>query len=130
MEIFTLKISFPYDSRDEPWAKVIEVKEDFTLGQLHEYIQEIVAFDNDHLYDFYIGKNTRNTSGVLSGDTRLNEIYPITGFKLYYLFDYGDNWLFQFTKSRKRVVDNVKVTYPRVVKSMGVNPEQYPEYDE
>jgi len=64
VEIFTLEISFPYDSDDEPWIRVIEVKEDFTLDQLHHYIQEIVAFDNDHLYEFYIGKNTRNKSGA------------------------------------------------------------------
>ncbi|MCP4988106.1 MAG: plasmid pRiA4b ORF-3 family protein [Colwellia sp.] len=130
MEIFTLEISFPYDSGDEPWIRVIEVKEDFTLEQLHYYIQEIVAFDNDHLYEFYIGKNTRNKSGAISEHTYLNEIYPMTGFKLYYLFDYGDNWLFQIKKSRKRVVEDVKVEYPRVVKSMGVSPEQYPEYEE
>ena len=130
MEIFTLEISFPYDSEDEPWIRVIEVKEDFTLYQLHDYIQEIVDFDNDHLYEFYIGKNTSNKSGAISEHTNLNEIYPMTGVKLYYLFDYGDNWLFQIKKSRKRVVEDVKVKYPRIVKSMGVSPEQYPEYDE
>ncbi|PCJ48294.1 MAG: hypothetical protein COA74_09245 [Gammaproteobacteria bacterium] len=130
MEIFTLEISFPYGSEDESWVRVIEVKEDFTLGQLHDYIQEVVAFDNDHLYEFYIGKNTRNKSGAISEHTNLNEIYPMTGFKLYYLFDYGDNWLFQIKKSRKRVVEDVKVKYPRIVKSIGVNPEQYPGYEE
>ena len=130
MEIFTLEISFPYGSEDESWVRVIEVKEDFTLGQLHDYIQEVVAFDNDHLYEFYIGKNTRNKSGAISEHTNLNEIYPMTGFKLYYLFDYGDNWPFQIKKSRKRVVEDVKVKYPRIVKSIGVNPEQYPGYEE
>ncbi len=130
MEIFTLEISFPYNTEDEPWVRVIEVKEDFSLYQLHDYIQDLVAFDNDHLYEFYIGKNTKNKSGAISEHTSLNEIYPMTGVKLYYLFDYGDNWLFQIKKSRKRVVEDVKVKYPRVVKSMGVSPEQYPEYEE
>lgn len=130
MEIFTLEISFPYDSEDEPWVRVIEIRENSTLGQLHDYIQEIVAFDNDHLYEFYIGKSPRNKSGAISDDTELNEIYPITGFKLYYLFDFGDSWLFQIKKSRKRVAEDSKVEYPRVVKSTGANPEQYPEYEE
>jgi hypothetical protein len=130
VEIFTLEISFPFDSEDEPWVRVVEVKENFTLGQLHDCIQEIVAFDNDHLYEFYIGKNRRNKSGAIFEDTKLNEIYPMTGFKLYYLFDYGDNWLFQIKKSRKRVAEDSQVKYPRVVKSTGVNPEQYPEYEE
>jgi hypothetical protein len=130
VEIFTLEISFPYDSEDAPWIRVVEVKEDFNLGQLHDYIQELVAFDSDHMYEFYIGKNTKNKSGALGDWTNLNEIYPITGFKLYYLFDYGDNWLFQIKKSRKRIVEDIKVKYPRIVKSLGVNPDQYPEYEE
>ncbi|MFT7687682.1 MAG: hypothetical protein ACI9FB_003039 [Candidatus Azotimanducaceae bacterium] len=49
MEIYTLNISFPYDENETPWSKTIEVKEDFTLQNLHNYIQKIVDFDNDHL---------------------------------------------------------------------------------
>jgi hypothetical protein len=130
VEIFTLEISFPYGEDDDPWVRVIEVKESFTLEQLHDYIQEIVAFDKDHLYEFYIGKNTRNKSGAISENMKLNEIYPMTGYKLYYLFDFGDSWLFQIKKSRKRLTEDSKVKYPRVIKSTGVNPEQYPGYEE
>lgn len=97
---------------------------------MHDYIQEIIAFDNDHMHEFYIGKNTRNKSGAIAEYTNLNEIYPITGFKLYYLFDYGDTWLFQIKKSRKRLLEDVNVKYPRIVKSIGVNPEQYQDFDE
>lgn len=57
MEIYTLKISFPYDEDDIPWSKTIEVKEDFTLFELHEYIQYLVEFYNDHLFEFYVEKN-------------------------------------------------------------------------
>jgi hypothetical protein len=130
VEIFTLEISFPYDKAVNPWIRVIEVKENFTLKQLHSYIQDIVAFDDDHLYEFYIGKNPNNKVRTVSKSTTLNEIYPITGYKLYYLFDFGDCWLFQIKNSRKRLVENSAVKYPRVVKSSGINPEQYPEYEE
>lgn len=130
MDIFTLEISFPYNEAEDPWVRVIEVKENFTLKQLHTYIQEIVAFEDDHLYEFYIGKNPRDKSGSVSKSMKLSEIYPIAGCKLYYLFDFGDCWLFQIKKSRKRLVDDSKVKYPRVVKKTGVNPEQYPEYEE
>ncbi len=130
MEIFTLEISFPYDEAVIPWVRVIEVKEDFTLRQLHSYIQNIVAFDDDHLYEFYIGKNPNNKTKTVSKGTKLNKIYPIIGYKLYYLFDFGDCWLFQIKNSRKRLIEDSAVKYPRVVKSTGVNPEQYPEYEE
>lgn len=130
MEIYTLEISFPYQDEDEPWFRTIEVRENFTLRQLHSYIQKIVDFDDDHLYEFFIGKNPRSKSSTVSKNLKLNEIYPITGYKLYYLFDFGDNWLFQIKKSRKRVVEGSGVKYPRVVKVSGANPEQYPEYEE
>ncbi len=130
MEIYTLEISFPYDDEDEPWIREIEVRENFTLKQLHTFIQKIVDFDDDHLYEFYIGKNPRNNSSTVSTKMKLNEIYPITGYKLYYLFDFGDSWLFQIKKSRKRKTEESSVKYPRVINSVGENPEQYPEYDE
>ncbi len=130
MEIYTLTISFPYDEDDEPWFKTIEVKDDITLEKLHLYIQEIVDFDNDHLYEFYVGKNPRNRAYVIPNKTRLNEVYPLTGYKIYYHFDFGDSWLFEIKKSRKKKEENKQDKYPRIIKSSGVNPEQYPEYEE
>ncbi len=130
MEIYTLTISFPYDEDEQPWSKTIEVKENFTLVRLHKYIQEIIEFDDDHLYEFYIGKNPRNRVSSVPKRTRLNEIYPITGFKLYYLFDFGDSWIFQIKKSRKKRNENKNTNYPALIDSTGINPEQYPDYED
>lgn len=130
MEIFTLKISFPYDESEVPWSRTIEVKEDFTLYNLHDYIQQLIDFDDDHLYEFYVGKNPRNKAYSAPKKSKLNEIYPLTGHKLFYLFDFGDSWLFQIKKSRKKKVINVKATYPELIELSGENPEQYPEYEE
>lgn len=41
MEIYTLTLSFPYEDGEEPWSRTIEVKENFTLRELHHYVQEI-----------------------------------------------------------------------------------------
>lgn len=130
MEIYTLELSFPYDESDKPWIRHVEVKESFTLEQLHTYIQEIVEFDNDHMYEFCIGKSPKNRSEQIPVSTKLNEIYPLTGYKLYYLFDFGDEWLFQIKKSKKRVAIDSSASYPRITKSIGGNPEQYPNYEE
>ena len=127
MDIYTLEISFPDDYDEVGWGRTIEVKENFTLRQLHTYIQKIIDFDDDHLYDFFIEKNPRNQSNIVSKSLKLNEIYPITGYKLYYLFDYGDSWLFQIKKSRKLLIEDCNIKYPRIIKSSGANPEQYPE---
>ena len=51
--------------------------------------------------------------------------------KLFYLFDFGDSWLFKISKSRKKEFEPVKgIKYPRVVKEEGEKPEQYPDWDE
>ena len=102
MEVYTLTVSFTYNESEDPWSRTIEVKEDFTLYELHQYIQKTVAFDGNHLYEFYIGKNHRNRAQIISENTMLNEIYPMTGHKLYYLFDFGDSWLFQIKKLRNQ----------------------------
>ena len=130
MEIFKLTISFPHDEEDIPWSKTIEVKEDFTLLKLHKYIQKIVEFDDDHLFEFYVEKNPRSLRNSVSESLKLNEIYPLKGVKLFYLFDFGDSWVFQITKSRKEIVEIKTTTYPLLVESTGVNPEQYPDYEE
>jgi hypothetical protein len=130
MEIYTLTISFPYDDDEQPWSRTIEVKENFTLVKLHKYIQAIVEFDDDHLYEFFIGKNPRNRASSVPKKKQLNEIYPLKGYKLYYLFDFGDSWLFEIKKSRKKKIENNKFKYPLIIESTGVNPEQYPEYED
>ena len=128
MEIYTLTLSFPYEKNEEPWSRTIEVKEDFTLQKLHKYIQKIIDFDDDHLYEFYIGKNPGNRAQTVPKRTMLNEIYPMTGYKLFYLFDFGDCWLFQIKKSRKKKSLENQKKYPVLIYSKGSNPEQYSAY--
>ncbi len=130
MEVYTLTISFPYDENDIPWSRTIEVKEDCTLQNLHKYIQKIVNFDDDHLYEFYVGKNPRNRAFTVPKKTKLNGIYPLTGYKIYYHFDFGDDWLFEIKKSRKKKIESKQTKYPVLIESSGVNPEQYPDYED
>lgn len=130
MEIYRLKISFPYDGNEVKWSKTIDVKDDFTLHELHRLILNLVDFDDDHLHEFYVGKNPRSKPSEVPDDARLNEIYPITGLKLYYLFDFGANWLFEIKKERKKIAFDDSQNYPVLVESTGVNPDQYPEYDD
>ncbi len=138
MEIYELTIKLPPGTEDECfWKRTVEVPEDFSLINLHYYIQKIIDFDDDHLFAFYIGKNYRRREIIFreeydfnyeeyeSIDTKLNQIYPITGRKLYYLFDFGDNWLFEIKKRRKVQFAKKGIKYPRIIESLFTNPEQY-----
>ena len=140
-EIYTLTIELESGLYAEaPWERVIEIPESTDLYALHLYIQKIINFDNDHLFEFFVGRNWRNRKKVFgeedefgfeetdSLDTPLSEVYPLKGMKLFYHFDFGDSWMFTIKKGRTKKYVEKGVAYPRVIESEGENPEQYPQY--
>ncbi|MBL4608647.1 MAG: hypothetical protein JKY01_12575 [Pseudomonadales bacterium] len=121
------------------WQVSIELDSATTLEDLHFIIQEAVEFDNDHMYKFYISRTERSRDRVCFDDenekiysTTLENLYPLEkDRKLYYMFDYGDGWLFKITKSRKSPQEQKKsIKYPRIVNEVGKKPEQYPEWED
>lgn len=137
--IWTLEIKlFQYDNENN-WKVSVEVESTSTLEDLHYLIQYAVDFDNDHLYEFYVSKTERSQNRIRFDDenekiydTTLESIYPLEkGNKLYYMFDYGDSWLFVISKSRKKPQEAQEgVEYPRVINEEGNKPEQYPEWED
>jgi len=136
--IWTFKIELPFSSNDdeEEMMRIIEMESSSTLEDLHLAIQQAVDFDNDHMYEFFVSKNSRSrnreTYDIESNDVyniTLEKLYPIeAGYKLFYLFDYGDSWIFKITKTRKKPTTKVDgADYPRIIESVGKNPEQYEE---
>ena len=93
-----------------------------------------------------MGRNPRNRAYAIGGDPdwdtfnpmktyrniKLSDAWPLPkGMNLYYLFDFGDNWLFQVNKTRHKDKESKPgVIYPRVIEAKGKNPEQYPDYEE
>lgn len=129
---------------EEPCIRVLEIDEEASLFDLHEAIQKAVSFDRDHLFGFYIANSSshlavkhwlRANEGwegeeIDCADISLREVYPLGRKKLYYLFDYGDSWLFEIKKARGVKDPEPGVTYPRVVEAIGPAPEQYPSWGE
>jgi len=140
----------------EECVKVVEFDLDETLGSLHHFILQSVGFDCDHLSQFFVGKNPTpycrsniatyqekmddffddedgdEDTDTGSYETTLAEIYPLPPkYKLYYNFDFGDDWMFSIKKGRKKPYNPVAgVKYPRIIKEIGDNPEQYPDSEE
>lgn len=125
------------------WAARIEVPESFTLIELRETIQRLVDFDDDHLHEFFTGRNWRDRK-VTFGESAetpfelnegeevpLSEVFPLPkGQKLYYNFDFGDDWLFEITchsetKQAKRSTRRAKLIHEK-----GRRPIQYPGEDD
>jgi len=124
-------------------VRVIEMKSDSSLLDLHDAIQDAVGFDRDHLFEFFAGRHRRNQEVVYAdtfdsegaADTyagiSLQQVFPLSGkCKLFYHFDFGDDWYFIITKSRKKAFEATPgVEYPRVVEKSGPDPEQYPDWE-
>ena len=56
-------------------------------------------------------------------NSSLNSIYPLGNLKFYFLYDFGDKWIFQIKKSRKRIEAKSNIESPIIVKKIGENPE-------
>ena len=134
---------------EEECSRTIEVYDTTTLYDLHLIIQKVMKFGNDHLFEFFAGRNYRNRKLLLVdvedtwdcdfeasmqdyGKIQLCELYPLPkGLKLFYHFDFGDDWYFKIAKSRKKPrVPEQGVKYPRVIEENGPLPQQYPTWDE
>ncbi|MCC4238409.1 plasmid pRiA4b ORF-3 family protein [Vibrio anguillarum] len=136
--IETLKIKLLSGPKANDWECMVEVPNDYCLYDLHHVIQQAVGFDDDHLFEFAIGRTYLSPSTLIieCDDDEINEkiesILPkVKGKKLFYMFDYGDRWLFQISKSRKKSFEaRPNIQYPRLTIEVGVKPEQYPDWDD
>jgi hypothetical protein len=121
-----------------------EILSSKNLYDLADEIVRVFGFDFDHPFGFY-SKVTGDVFGSpvkyeLFADmgesearsvkrTRIVEAFPRAGAKMTFLFDYGDNWQFRIEaigQSRKEPGGK----YPRLLKTIGEAPEQYPGPDD
>ena len=129
---------------EEPWTATVAVDEASTLEDLHHIIQKAVDFDNDHLYCFYVARTPRSRDRIYYGTdedgyesdalftTTLESLFPLPkNRKLFYLFDYGDSWTFQVSRTRnKPFLAEPGVDYPLLMSATGEKPVQYPDFDD
>lgn len=138
--ILTLKTTLlrgPYDS--DRWEGVFEVDAESSLEDIHSLIQDTLSFDDDHLFEFFIA-GTETSRERLSfddengglHDNTISSLYPLPKHKrLYYLFDYGDHWLFKIGRAVKTETEPApNVAYPRLLRESGTRPQQYPSAEE
>jgi hypothetical protein len=121
------------------WSANIEIDESSTLEDLHYAIQDAVEFENDHLYCFFISRTDRSRGRTMfdpeDGQVlpkKLKDMFPLPPRQcFFYLFDWGDEWIFKISPSRKRPHEPVKgAKYPRVQNQSGVKLVQYPALED
>lgn len=119
--------------------RVIEIRGDQTLAQLHEAIFQAYDRWDQHPYEFQFGKRPFDPDGPnyglpaeapgekALGDARTTKLDDL-GLKpesvFGYWFDFGDNWFHQVQVERiEQAIPTV--TYPRIIRRVGKSPPQY-----
>ena len=121
---------------EEDFLRVIEVSSDMQLSELHLLIQDLIGFSDGQLADCFMatrlrGKKIRfmppkgqpDTASHADMNQSLAEIFPQGSRKrLFYSFDFGDNWIFEIKKIADTAHAKENVQYPRIVQEEGVQP--------
>ena len=123
----------------DSWSARIEVAENTTLTELHELILQLVGFANDHLHAFFAGRTWRSRTVTFGEPTDtpygfnegeevpLSEVFPLSkGHKLFYHFDFGDDWLFEIVRRPNAKQADRKSQYPQLLQEKGQRLIQYP----
>jgi hypothetical protein len=114
--------------------RVIKVSFSHTLKDLHNAIQDAFEFDNDHLYAFHMDGDRRSRHNAYysdhdeppyASDTFIRQFGWAVGQKFIYHFDFGDDWIFACRVMEVNPDEEMK-GYPKVIKSKGEAPLQYP----
>jgi hypothetical protein len=120
-------------------SRVIEIRGDQNLDQLHQAIFEAYDGWEQHAYEFQFGRRPYDPSGpnygvaapaakkAKGGDARkktLDELDLEAHRTFGYWFDFGDDWYHQVQVER---IDTgiPTASYPRVIRRIGKSPPQY-----
>ena len=133
--------SFRVSLTDSPdvW-RVVQLRGDQTLEDLHEAICDAFEWDADHLWAFFMNNRFWDPKeeygppevGEGAGDateTALESVSLEQGQEFCYIFDFGDEWRHDI-RVEKAGLPPDGGEYPRIVEEHGAAPQQYPDLDE
>ena len=106
------------------WRRV-EVSAGLTLKELHAVIQAAMGWDNAHLYQFHVGRETiagPGTGGegfgmpraISAGRVRLDDLAARGVKRFAYVYDMGDSWEHRLQIERLLSADPA-ASYPRLI---------------
>ena len=123
------------------FSRTLELRAEQTLEDLHRAIQAALAWDNDHLYSFFLNHDEaaelycfscpqQKDNPPWTHEAVAGELGLVRQRKFLYLFDYGDQHLFEIEVVDIQKQAAPKVKYPRVADRQGEAPSQYHSGDE
>lgn len=143
LRAYRLRVSLAWDRT--VW-RVLELRDDQTLEDLHLAIQRAFNWDNDHLYSFTLGSQPNDALTAVdgpipdlsgsyyagdppgAGEVMLAELDLQPKQRFSYLFDFGDQLRHEIEVLM--AAPAAGKDYPRVVKIHGDAPPPYPNLEE
>ncbi|TDO27492.1 pRiA4b ORF-3-like protein [Kribbella sp. VKM Ac-2527] len=107
-DVVTYRVRVDLTGTKPPLWRRLELASDLFLNELHEVVQTAFGWTDSHLHEFASGKDyyhvatehylcpyevEEGRTGVPEGDVRLDEVLAESGDKLFYLYDFGDDWM-------------------------------------
>lgn len=124
------EIEIPSETSLYDLAAAIVQAFDFDLDHAFGFFSKLDhhVFDAPVRYELFADLDGGSESGSVK-QTKVAQAFPAVGAKLQFLFDYGDDWRFQVEVIGlgERVA---KTRYPKLLKTVGKAPPQYPPNDE
>jgi hypothetical protein len=123
-DIYQLKVTL-LGTKPLIWRRLL-VPADLVLASLHGILQTAMGWQNSHLYDFKVGKQTYgrpdpeeryfSLGPPTTNDrkVRLEEVLPAVRSKLVYTYDMGDSWEHSVVVE-KRLPADPNQTYPMCI---------------
>ena len=135
--VYRFKVSLM--SQKDVW-RMIDVRSDQTLEDLHYAIQDAFDWDDDHMYAFFLSGKAWDPSseyvrpeerepGKRSARVRLGRLGLRPRQRFLYIFDFGDEWGHEI-KVEKAGLSPDGGEYPRIVEEHGKAPPQYGQAEE
>lgn len=128
-------------------SRTIQIRGDQTLHVLHQAIFEAFDREDQHLYEFQLGRGPMDPTGprftprsvvgtdehdAVTGhaeDTKINDLQLRVGRAFGYWFDYGDDWMHQIDVEAIEAAPS-RGRYPKITARVGKSPPQYLALDE
>lgn len=104
------------------WRRLL-VRCDTTLAQLHDILQLIFAWSNEHLHAFHIYGKDYGANGVDTRDVRLRDFRLRPGERFRYVYDFGAYWQCDIRLEGSLLVD-AKRYYPVCIDGKGAAPPE------
>ncbi|HEY0281854.1 MAG TPA: plasmid pRiA4b ORF-3 family protein [Rhizomicrobium sp.] len=131
-DVVRLKITL-VDTEPAIWRRV-EVPSAITLKDLHAVIQAAMGWENSHLYQFHVGRQTINGPGfvdvgfsgqhnITAARVGLNELVESKVKRFDYLYDMGDSWEHEL-RVEKVLPAEPATRYPRFIGGAGACPPE------